>query len=241
LPIVQGSPLIDRLFQQHRPFSTVCCETSVQCKLPTCEGAIARSRCITLNWRLCRSATLKLRAMAGTTPPRPVRKNRVSPRFGKEPLLRPARRGILLLLRLMVADRASDRCSYQTMVAGEMSGDAANRCPFEAALGINRNACERQSHRQHCAAESRFHFNTSLRPLLHNPRRQFSFRLRRMGRSNNTQGPFQLCDRRTSSGKPDKAKDLGLGSRALAFAVQSFPSKTKISTIMRMRPSPPPP
>jgi hypothetical protein len=131
-----------------------------------------------------------------------------------------------------------------------MSGDAANRCPFEAALGISRNACERQSHRQHCAAESCFHFNTSLRPLLHNPRRQFSFRLRRMGRSNNTQGPLQLiklhdrtgkCDRRTSSGKLDKAKDLGLGSRDLAFAVQSFPSKTKISRIMRMRPSPPPP
>ncbi len=94
-----------------------------------------------------------------------VRKNRVFPRFGKKPLLRPARRGILLLLRLMVADRASDRRSYQTMVAGEMSGDAANRCPFKAALGISRNACERQSHRQHCAAESCFHFNTSLRPF----------------------------------------------------------------------------
>jgi len=95
---------------------------------------------------------------------------------GKERLLRLVRRGILLLLRLMVADRTSNRCSYQTMVAGEMSGDAANRCPFEAALGISRDACERQSHRQHCAAESRFHFNTSLRPLLDNPRRQFSFR-----------------------------------------------------------------
>jgi hypothetical protein len=76
----------------------------------------------------------------------------------------------------MVADRASDRCSYQTMAAGEMSGDAANCRPFEAALGISRNACERQSHRQHCAPESRFHINTSLRPLLDNSRCQFSFR-----------------------------------------------------------------
>jgi hypothetical protein len=49
-----------------------------------------------------------------------------------------------------------------------MSGDAANCRPFEAALGISRNACERQSHRQHCAPESRFHINTSLRPLLDN-------------------------------------------------------------------------
>jgi hypothetical protein len=58
--------------------------------------------------------------------------------------------------------------------------------------------------------------------LLHNPRRQFSFRLRRMGRSNNTQGPFQLCDRRNSSGKPDKAKDLGLGSWALLVGPLRF-------------------
>jgi hypothetical protein len=77
-------------------------------------------------------------------------------------LLRLVRIVLFILLGLVMADDAAGRCTQDSMVTGNMTGGAANRCALEAAFGFRRSGGECDSERQGGAAYKSLHRSISV-------------------------------------------------------------------------------
>ena len=63
----------------------------------------------------------------------------------------------LVLLRHVATNEATGCRSNQTMMMRVMSGNAANDCALDAALGVCRNRCKRERRYQERASKNRSH------------------------------------------------------------------------------------
>jgi hypothetical protein len=85
---------------------------------------------------------------------------------------------LLALLGLVMADSAACGCSQHAMMAGEVSGDAADDGPFDAAPGLGGDGCKSNRESERRAAQNRLHVGRSVYFLFANSSPASLFRLR---------------------------------------------------------------
>jgi hypothetical protein len=72
----------------------------------------------------------------------------------------------LVLLRLVVPDRATGGCANKAVVTGDMAGDTTDRRALEASLRVGRSAHQSDCKRQSGAAEKSLHRQNSIVAIL---------------------------------------------------------------------------